>query len=384
MSLSAQVRRGWGEIDALAGSWDRLLSACSSGVRGLDATCSSIWARALAQTHLKDCEPRFLTVSDGSEIVALLPTYAHRVRALPFARRELRAITEAHGGRTGVLTAGNAEMLTEFLLAHVRTELAPWDLLRLSVVEGSDSHVQILRAADRLRLRSRCIGIGESPYVELHASWQDTFASLPKKLRWTIRKSEKELRALGALEYVEIRDDSSARVLIDSIYSIERQSWKEQSGTSITAQQQQQRFYEALIQLAVQAGVLSAHLLRLDGRPIAYILGIAAGDGMFLDLKESFVADYREYSPGHVLKRFAIESLIGRGTRIYDFMGRCEPYKMRWTDKTYRTLTFALFNATARGSIWHLRSAVGGRSFPVNRVPGPSRAAAEAAPVTAE
>jgi CelD/BcsL family acetyltransferase involved in cellulose biosynthesis len=74
--------------------------------------------------------------------------------------------------------------------------------------------------------------------------------------------------------------------------------------------------------------MLSAHVLRLDGRPLAYILGVAAGDGAFLDLKESFDASYAQYSPGHVLKRFAMETLIARGVGIYDFMRACEPYKL--------------------------------------------------------
>jgi hypothetical protein len=66
-----------------------------------------------------------------------------------------------------------------------------------------------------------------------------------------------------------------------------------------------------------------------------------------------------------VLKRFAFERLISRGVSLYDFMGRCEPYKMRWTDRTYRSLTVALFNGSIAGSLGYLRSRLGGHSQPV-------------------
>jgi CelD/BcsL family acetyltransferase involved in cellulose biosynthesis len=184
-------------------------------------------------------------------------------------------------------------------------------------------------------------------------------------MRWTIRKGERALSEKGRLEYEELSDPASVDKLMHSIHTIERRSWKEQSGTSITAQGKQQAFFEAFAALAAESGMLCGHVLRVDGKPIAYIFGVLDGDSVFLDLKESFDAAYAEYSPGHVLKRFAFQTLIARGVRIYDFMGRCEPYKMRWTDKTYHRLTVVLFNTTFRGSLAHLRSRFGSGSAPL-------------------
>jgi CelD/BcsL family acetyltransferase involved in cellulose biosynthesis len=187
------------------------------------------------------------------------------------------------------------------------------------------------------------------------ASAAEVLARLPKKTRWTIRKGEAELRGRGTLTYQEITSHDSAPGLIEDIYSIEARSWKHGAGTAITSQSRQQEFYEALIPCAAIAGVLSAHVLRLDNYPIAYILGIAADDGVFLDLKESFDQTYSGFSPGHVLKKFAIEALIARGTRTYDFMGNCEDYKMRWTDRTYRVETLSLVNRNLIGRLIRFR-----------------------------
>jgi CelD/BcsL family acetyltransferase involved in cellulose biosynthesis len=214
----------------------------------------------------------------------------------------------------------------------------------------------LLKATTSLGIPVRVLGKYESPYIELHPTWEALLAALPKKMRWTIRKSEKDLSALGSLTYEEVTAPEGVASLLAAIYEIEQKSWKEQSGTSITAQAGQREFYESCVAQGAQAGILSAHVLRLDGKPIAYILGIAAGDGVFLDQKESFDLAYSEHSPGHVLKHFAIERLLARGVKLYDLMGECEQYKMRWTSKTYTRLSLALYNRNLGGRLSHLRS----------------------------
>jgi CelD/BcsL family acetyltransferase involved in cellulose biosynthesis len=273
-------------------------------------------------------------------------------------RRKFKALTDAHAGRSSLLVRDDDVEVGKQLLRALYTRLKDWDTFQLTLLEGSAGHQALADLQRAGQLLARCIASVQSPYVELAGNWTDTFDALPKKLRWTIRKAEKELSAKGTLTYEFCqRAEQNARLFAD-IYAIERQSWKEQSGTSITAHREQQLFYEALAMHAAQAGSFSAHVLRLDDQPLAYILGLSAGDGVFLDLKESFADAYAQYSPAHVLKKFAMTTLIEQGVRVYDFMGVCEPYKMRWTDKTYRRHTFVLYNKTWRGRLlyWAARS----------------------------
>jgi hypothetical protein len=61
-------------------------------------------------------------------------------------------------------------------------------------------------------------------------------------------------------------------------------------------------------------------------------------------------------TPGHVLKKFAIEHLIAQGTKIWDFMGVCDEHKMRWTKDTYEVATLVVYNRSWRGQVGRLRS----------------------------
>ena len=62
---------------------------------------------------------------------------------------------------------------------------------------------------------------------------------------------------------------------------------------------------------------------------------------------------------------FAIENLISRGTQIYDFMGGCEAYKMKWAKLTYVTLTFAVADCIPALAVTVAIPGLSAVSFPI-------------------
>jgi CelD/BcsL family acetyltransferase involved in cellulose biosynthesis len=107
-------------------------------------------------------------------------------------------------------------------------------------------------------------------------------------------------------------------------------------------------FYKNFCVSALDRGWFYGHLLEVAGEPIAYIYGIVY-QGVFYDFKESYKVQYKESSPGHVLKTFVFDELCKRNIRLYDFMGACDDYKMKWTDKTYSRSTYVLYNDNLGG-----------------------------------
>lgn len=364
--LTLDLISGWPAMLAEADAWQDLLESCRDGVFGPDDTCSPLWARALASTHLHGADVGAIVVRRNGRVAVLVPYYVSTEGTFPLRRRELRQITEAHSGRASLLVRDDDPDAVAFLLESMLNGSLPWDMFVFGVVANSKTHGALTQAISRVRVPARCLAVRESPFVELGPSWDSVFNELPKKMRWTIRKSERDLREIGDLQYEELTAASTVDTLLGSIYEVERSSWKEKSGTSITAIEYQKRFYEAFVAMAAEGGTLSAHVLRLSKRPIAYILGVMDEGRIFLDHKESFDLRFAEHSPGHVLKRFAIERLIFRGIAVLDLMGACEPYKMRWTSKTYRRFTVGIYNQTLRGRIQFARARVAGNSYVFN------------------
>ncbi len=343
-----EVLRSYDACQSLRRDWGRILSRQSREIDHLDLTSSFEWAMTLWQSHLHGRDQEVLVLRDGEEITGILPLYRFRKRVHGVPCRSVAPFTELYGGRAAFLLSEPRAQYLEALVEHVHKRLPSWDTLVVTVLEGSSYQQLLLDLARHKGWPSVVLAKERSPYIPLQETWERHFASLPKKLRSTMRNGEKRLRDRGELTYRECRSSDEVREFIAAVQAIELDSWKAVAGTAIASNPVHESFHCTLALRMAENGWFSGHLLLLDNQPVAYVMGLLH-NGVFLDLKESYRASYREMSPGHVLKSFVFSRLYERGTRLYDFMGRCEEYKMKWTDKTYCRSTYLLFNQTCRG-----------------------------------
>lgn len=334
------------EWQTLRPAWNEILALHSSGIEDMDVTASFDWTMALWETHWNSAEMEVLVLREGTEIAGLLPLHRFRktIRRIPC--RTIAPLTEIYSGRTGFLLRSLNLADVKALFAHLR-EGRSWDVLSVTLVQGSLHEKIFQELAAEAGLRTRVFAESHSPYIPLQTSWEQHFTSLPKKLRSTIRNGEKRLRERGDVTYRECRSVEEAKLFNAAVLEIERDSWKGAAGTSIAANPVHEAFHTQLTLKAAESGFFSGHILFMDDQPIAYVMGLLY-NGVFLDLKESYRNAFREMSPGHVLKNFLFTRLYEQKTELYDFMGACEEYKMKWTDKTYSRVTYLLFNNTLK------------------------------------
>jgi len=339
--------QSWAELRA---AWDDCVARQSAGIQDLDITAGIDWAMTLWETHLGAGDIQILILRQGGECAGILPLYrsGKRVRRIPC--RNLSQLPEIYAGRAGfLLREPNPEALQQ-MFTYVRTQIPAWDVLTITLLRGSVHEKLFLELAAANGLATRVIEVQFSPYISLQKDWEQHFASLPKKFRSTIRNGEKRLRERGELSYREYRTPQEAEEFNSAVEEIEQDSWKEAAGTSIASNPVHAAFHRAITIRAAAHGFFSGHLLLHDQHPVAYVMGLLY-NGVFLDLKESYRNTFREMSPGHVLKSFLFARLYEQQATLFDFMGRCEEYKMKWTDKTYCRSTYLLFNNTARGTL---------------------------------
>lgn len=349
------------EHAALQEQWLELLLASAPDSLALDVTTTAEWSESLRHSHLDGSPMRVAVAREGEAVTGIFPYFrqVERVRGLPC--RKLLAISQLYSGRNRLLSREPRAFADALLDALLRDE-PPWDWLSVTLGEGSESLLGLSEAAARRGLDVEVVSVAESPYIELPEDWDRYFDSLGKKFRWLLRNSRKKLSEAGRLEYRAYRSEAEVPALLEAIYEIEKASWKEDSGSSITLNASQQRFYELFSPAAARRGWLSGHVLTLDDEPIAYIYGIQLG-AVFHDLKESYKQAVRDHSPGHVLKMFAMPDMIADGVRVYDFCGKCDAFKMKWTDLTYRRCDLVVHNRTVRArllrTVGRMRSALG-------------------------
>ena len=342
---------------ALREPWDSIVARQDATIMAMDTTSGFDWAMALWQTHLNAADQEVAVLRDDAGISGILPLYRLQktIRGVPC--RTIAPFTELYGGRNGFLLREPGIEPLEQLFAGLEQS---WDVLLVTAVEGSAHEELLLGLVRKQRWRYLVASEQRSPYFSFLDNWENHFASLPKKFRSTMRNGEKRLRERGVLGYRECRTREEVVDFLAALETIERDSWKAAAGTSIASDPVHDAFHRDLALRAADSGRFSGHLLYLNDEPIAYLMGLLQ-NGVFLDLKESYRASFRDMSPGHVLKYFAFPRLYEHGTRLYDFMGKCEEYKLKWTDQTYLRRTYLALNNTVRGAAVRLISRCAGK-----------------------
>ena len=112
--------------------------------------------------------------------------------------------------------------------------------------------------------------------------------------------------------------------------SVERQSWKRRTGTSLAAREWEARLYDELLTRYAALGRVLAAVLFIDGVPTAHSMDLLQGDRVY-GLKTSFDPAYTARRPGVMLLVARLERYFAQGVREFDFIGLDEEYKLQWS-----------------------------------------------------
>lgn len=332
-------------IARLAPDWDSLVRDDPDLVRGLDVTASYVWLSALRRAHLQGRHLRVVVARDGTVVTGLLPVVVGPRTAIG---RRLYVAAHHYCGRTAPLLGGTDDATYASLLGGLDKACPDWASLDLAATQGSPTHLRLQAAGD---LFAPDVGAAEvSPYFALGPTAEAFWSACSKSTRQQVRTSRNKLEAAGGMEIRLVTGGEPAQGLIDEVLAIERASWKHDAGTAITRHPLQEAFYRAWFPIAADAGLLFAAVLYVAGRPVAHNVGVLR-DGVFCCLKHSHDQGFEKASPAYPLTAFLIDELMVRGAHTFDFMGRSEPHKLRWSPatRTYARLQGRLYRNDARG-----------------------------------
>ena len=345
------------ECSALKEAWNAIVRQNARTIDGLDVTATFDWTSALCDNFLPDQPQKVIVLQDGGDIVGVLPFFERKTKATGFVTREISPIVELYGRRGGFVVKDNSpsylEKMFEFLY-----ELKDWDTLTFTIVDGgafANAFEQMVQS------RGYVVDIlskSYSPCVSLTQDWDSYFSQLDPKFRYNFKNREKKLKQLGSIKFKIYETKEVSTEFIDAMLQIERRSWKEKAGTSITTNLYQERFYKLFTPRAVENGWFLGLLLTVNDVPIAHTYGIVF-ENIFYNLKISYDESYKAISPGHLITGFTIRELYRRGVAIYDFHGNPEWYKMKWANMTYSKTHYVMYNKTWRARLARMKLKLG-------------------------
>lgn len=265
----------------------------------------------------------------GDPAVLVLRNEAGRLVGGAFCRRTRRTLEAAAN-----LWSGNWDVLASDEAARrelwrVLAQIAPARLRLFGLIEGSaETRVarESLRAAGFSVFRRGGAGC---PYLVLPDRWETLLGGVSRNLRSQVARRGRALERLGTVTFRAVKGGEELPGALEHVLRLEGSGWKGREGTAILSDPALEALYRSFAARAAERGWLRLYLLELEGQPIAADFGCAFGGTGFL-MKTGFDEHYGELSPGLVLRARVLQASIEEGLGAYDFLGRAEPYKLRW------------------------------------------------------
>lgn len=320
------------DIDTLALEWDALSEQIGASPF-LRPEWIAAWWRAFGRGDLE-----VFALRRGRRLAAVLPLYRRG--------RFLRSTTNAHTPEFGVVAeddvAASALAGAVFARSPGRLELAFLD------AERGLTHWQA--AAESAGYRSVQQPIIRSPYLEIGTDWAAYERSLPAGIRSEIKRRLRRLCERGELQF-EIEDGSRhLDRLIAEGFRVEASGWKRAQGTAVESRSETAQFYRDLARSAAERGRLRLAFLRLDGRALAFALGLEDANVYYM-LKSGYDPAYGRLAPGSILRYKLIARAFAERLVRYEFLGADEPWKLVWTKTTRERAVLRAFRRSPRGVV---------------------------------
>lgn len=305
--------------------WNALASEC-----GADVSLTFEWHQALAVSQAQSEPLRAVWASGDRGPEAILPLRMEKTRLRGVPLRQISPLGSVYSAHDCLLVRGNSLKALDDVLRNAKKVLPPWDVLRFFVSNDSPIYAEVEALARSGDPRLEWSQAKQSPYLALPGTFEDFQASLKSKRRTAMRSGLKRIKEEGELSLRVIEQPHEVSDAMEIVLGIERVSWKEAKGTSITANPYQVTFYRALTRALAERGWLRLYLLYIGDRAVAHDIGFHYKDRFFSG-KTSFIEEFRHLQPGFILRWLILEDLYDHGIREHDFMGDPDPYKLHWT-----------------------------------------------------
>lgn len=338
------------KLESLRLPWRMLLGQTRRGTffQSLD------WLQTYWKHFGADQELRVLVTYHDGKPFGILPMCVRREKTRAGSVRCLTYPLSDWGSFYGPI-GPNPTVVLRRAMMHLRSRPRDWDLLdpRWIDNDGIDHGrtEQAMRAAGFHPVRQLW---AESPEIDLTQGWTSYWDSRDTKWRKNVRRSERRLAEVGTVEYVRCRpegrlfgDDDPRWELYDECVEIAARSWQGSSDSGTTLSHESVRgFLRDAHAAAAAAGALDMSLLRVDGRPVAFVYNYHC-DGRLFGLRMGYDPEFSRFSPGSILLRRIIENSCLRGDESWDMGCGYADVKRPWATHYRRSYRYTAFSPTS-------------------------------------
>jgi CelD/BcsL family acetyltransferase involved in cellulose biosynthesis len=333
--LDVQVITDAAAAELLRAEWHALLVRSNADQNGLTLTPEWVLTWWSEFGGLGGRQLRLTTFRQGGRLVGLAPLLRRRVwypPGIPFRRLELLGTGEPPADAIcsdylGVIAErGAEEVVVTSLVMSVRAGLmGGWDEVVLSMMAGDDflpGRLEEAFAHAGLAVERRILG--EAPYIELPASWNEYLRRLSANDRRMVKQSLKAWAdsAEGKLERAADRAGLERGKQVLARLHTER--WQH---AGAFRSPRFVCFHNTIMEWLLDRGELELLTLWVKEEPVAALYGLVWNGKVYFYQSGRRPDLGGRFRPGIVLLALAIQSAIETGRREFDFLYGAERYK---------------------------------------------------------
>lgn len=335
---------------ALKDDWNRLVAAnFSSGV-----WMRHEWYDCWWQAFGAGAELFVVTMSERGQLTAILPLMIMRLRFKGLRQRTLMFIANGITPRSSFIIPGITRESLQAVWDEVFAQAGKWDLAVLSNFEqGNGGFTQWREYLATNSVRHVELPERISPYLTLREGWESVQAGFGRNLRRNLNRAKTRMAKEAPYELIESTASGDVRGALARCYEISKVSWKGQQGVDMGGSEQRVKFYDLITEEAIKNGWINIWQLQFGERVIAFEYAFAH-EGYVLPIAADYDPQYRQYSPGTVLRSLILERLCARGIDTYDFAGTVYDYKLYWTKSVRPHSQFWIFHSGLKSRLLYL------------------------------
>lgn len=344
LPIQIEIRDGVECVFELRDTWRDLFDRA-----GQEPSTSYEWTAAMCGHHVRAADQiRLVVLRQADRVIGLIPLILRTVQRIGQPIRLLTLLTEENNTHSDVLVVERSDAVADAVADALHQLDLRWDCFRMSrSLDDNPLQSLMLGAFARRGTRHGRRAGAPSYFLPLPTTFEAYLAARSSKFRNYLKRVAKKSGTFVVTVLDDPRDASRFDEAFDGLLAVERESWKEQHGTSITAVRRQLGFYRDMSRGALNGGRLHLQLLSIDGRYVAYNLGYVRG-AEYWYLKTSFHRDFGAISPATVLRAQLIEDLIERGVRRFDFPGEPYEWERQWTTDVRWHSVITAYSGTIR------------------------------------
>jgi CelD/BcsL family acetyltransferase involved in cellulose biosynthesis len=350
MAYRVDIIRSRSEFLAIRGEWNSLLE---------DNFSKSVWLRhewydCWWQAFGEGAELFVVVMYENDRLVAAIPLMIVPMRIKGFRQRVLQFMENGITPRSSFIIPGISVEKLKVLLDEILRRATSWDLAILNNIAHDDPGYRCAKDSfDRYGVRYLESPQRVSPYIQLSAGWEAVRAGFGKRLKRNLSNMTNRLSREGEFSLVTFSDASDLPRALSICEEISRRSWKGEIGKDISGTANRAKFYRLITAAATDHGWATIWFLKLNDKFIAFEYGLAVDDHLLL-LAIDYDLEFRQFSPGTVLRSLVLEQLIKRGMTTYDFAGTVYDYKLYWTKQLRLHSQFWVFHSGMKSRMLYL------------------------------